>query len=106
MERLYKTVETRGFGKKIQQFIRNILLFFKMRNPKMDAIIEIVDDKDEFVTTGILNNIEKSSFHDFIDEFEGELVIRHLEGNKYMLRIKNADLIQTKKKLYPEISET
>lgn len=75
---------------------------FLMRNPNIDVITEIVneDGTKEIIN---VNEIRKSYFHDFIDEFEGELIIRHLEGNKYMLRIKNADLIQTKEKLYSEI---
>ncbi|MCH5234921.1 MAG: hypothetical protein J1E16_06475 [Muribaculaceae bacterium] len=73
-----------------------------MRNPNIDIEVELTfDSNNKYIVT--LNDVKKSVFHDFIDYFEGEAIVRHIKGNKYSLKIHNADLIQTQKKLCPEI---
>ena len=72
---------------------------FLMRNPNINLEVELTfDSNNKYVVT--LNDVNKRVFHDFIADFEGEAIVRHIKGNKYSLKIHNADLIQTQKKLY------
>lgn len=72
-----------------------------MKNTTMNIIVEFLDDKynDGLAGVYIMKDIEKAMFHDFIEEFEGEIIIKHIVDNDYSIKIKYADYQQTKDKL-------
>lgn len=75
---------------------------YLMRNTKIEVYVQIINE-DYTISSFAISEVKKLDFHDFVDEFEGELVIKHLEGNKYMIRMNNADFTQTKEKLHSSI---
>lgn len=112
MENIFKRVVARRLGAKDKQpsiimtmikenLKTKIQRLYDMINNKMNVIVEIQDNNYEDGLAGVyvMKDVEKSSFHDFIDEFEGEIIIKHIGDNDYSIKIQNADYQQTKEKL-------
>lgn len=89
---------TGRLGERIRTKINDL---YDMVNPKMNIEVQILDEGYKNGLMGVYNmkDVEKSYFHEFVDEFEGEIIIKHIDENNYKVKFKNADYQQTKKKL-------
>lgn len=73
-----------------------------MKNTNIDLKVQIKYSDGSKHTIDI-HDIPKSVFHEFVEEYVGEISITHIENNLYFIKVDNADFIQTYEKLCSKV---